>query len=412
MKKIIPIMALSLALVGCTNTNSTESETNTGTNTNETQVSENTDDTQVIDVEKAENNKENSEESGSIETEDQSEEDSEQSQEKDKEDSKKENSDDSSKKESEEENQAENEGKEVSKDDLFFSLYAPFSTVNENGDIVDESGNVAPSDESYNYDYVKYSNNLFVRSKRNVKDLKDIVAIVRMNDKDVTTLYEFPQNEDFRPLGLIGDKVYGYHNYNEDDEINGTPTLKQVKSAIGYVDLATGEVKDFDATVDGLVGGAVVVDGELQFTLPGDNNEQNAYNFDLYKLDLSKGTDQEAELLEKDFDLQYLFGQKRFENGNPVWKIYRADNENIYVNDQKFPFLWAEQGNQEIIGNNIFYFNNAGISEDRLSRTIKVINMSSGETVLETQIRGMKIEGNKLYYLTPDNEVESVDIEL
>lgn len=412
MKKIIPIMALSLALVGCTNTNSTESETNTGTNTNETQVSENTDDTQVIDVEKAENNKENSEESGSVETEDQSEEDSELSQKKDQEDSKKENSDDSSKKESEEENQAENEDKEVSKDDLFFSLYAPFSTVNENGDIVDESGNVAPSDESYNYDYVKYSNNLFVRSKRNVKDLKDIVAIVRMNDKDVTTLYEFPQNEDFRPLGLIGDRVYGYHDYNEDDEINGTPTLKQVKSAIGYVDLATGEVKDFDATVDGLVGGAVVVDGELQFTLPGDNNEQNAYNFDLYKLDLSKSTDQEAELLEKDFDLQYLFGQKRFENGNPVWKIYRADNENIYVNDQKFPFLWAEQGNQEIIGNNIFYFNNDGISEDRLSRTIKVINMSSGETVLETQIRGMKIEGNKLYYLTPENEVESVDIEL
>lgn len=412
MKKIIPIMALSLALVGCTNTNSTESETNTETNTNETQVSENTDDTQVIDVEKAENNKENSEESGSVETEDQNEEDSEVSQKKDKEDSKKENSDDSSKKESEEENQAENEDKEVSKDDLFFSLYAPFSTVNENGDIVDESGNVAPSDESYNYDYVKYSNNLFVRSKRNVKDLKDIVAIVRMNDKDVTTLYEFPQNEDFRPLGLIGDRVYGYHNYNEDDEINGTPTLKQVKSDIGYVDLATGKVKDFDATVDGLVGGAVVIDGELQFTLPGDNNEQNAYNFDLYKLDLSKGTDQEAELLEKDFDLQYLFGQKRFENGNPVWKIYRADNENIYVNDQKFPFLWAEQGNQEIIGNNIFYFNNAGISEDRLSRTIKVINMSSGETVLETQIRGMKIEGNKLYYLTPDNEVESVDIEL
>ncbi|WP_262122752.1 hypothetical protein [Anaerococcus sp. Marseille-Q5996] len=412
MKKIIPIMALSLALVGCTNTNSTESETNTETNTNETQVSENTDDTQVIDVEKAENNKENSEESGSVETEDQNEEDSEVSQKKDQEDKEEENSDDASKKESEEENQAENEGKEVSKDDLFFSLYAPFSTVNENGDIVDESGNVAPSDESYNYDYVKYSNNLFVRSKRNVKDLKDIVAIVRMNDKDVTTLYEFPQNEDFRPLGLIGDKVYGYHNYNEDDEINGTPTLKQVKSAIGYVDLATGEVKDFDATVDGLVGGAVVVDGELQFTLPGDNNEQNAYNFDLYKLDLSKGTDQEAELLEKDFDLQYLFGQKRFENGNPVWKIYRADNENIYVNDQKFPFLWAEQGNQEIIGNNIFYFNNDGISEDRLSRTIKVINMSSGETVLETQIRGMKIEGNKLYYLTPDNEVESVDIEL
>ena len=128
-------------------------------------------------------------------------------------------------------------------------------------------------------------------------------------------------------------------------------------------------------------------------------------------MDLSKGTDQQAELLEKDFDLQYLFGQKRFENGNPVWKVYRADNDHIYANDQEFPFLWAEQGFQEIIGNNIFYFDSEEVN-DRLSRPIKIINMSTGETVLDTQIRGMKISDGKLYYLTTDNELESIDIEL
>lgn len=210
---------------------------------------------------------------------------------------------------------------------------------------------------------------------------------------------------------MIGDKIYGYHEQNSKAEINGTPTLDTEESAIGYVDLATGEVHDFDATSDGITGGAVVIDGELQFTKPGDNSDQNAYNFDLYKLDLSKGTDQEAELLEKNFDLQYLFGQKRFENGNPVWKTYRADNDNIYVNDQKFPFLWAEQGSQEIIGNNIFYYESKEV-KDKLSRPVKIINMTSGKTVLDTQVRGMKISGNKLYYLNTDNKLESIDIEL
>ena len=106
-----------------------------------------------------------------------------------------------------------------------------------------------------------------------------------------------------------------------------------------------------------------------------------------------------------------MFGQKRFKNGNPVWKIYRADNDNIYVNDQKFPFLWAEQGSQEIIGNNIFYYESKEV-KDKLSRPVKIINMTSGKTVLDTQVRGMKISGNKLYYLNTDNKLESIDIEL
>lgn len=395
MKKFVPIMALSLALVGCNNTDAPANEVSPQ---EKVETNEDNDSTQVIDVKKAEDNKENSEEAENTDS---------------KEVEQTEDSENDQKEEDEEKTEEETEDKEVSdeevtKDDLFFNPLGPFSSVDENGVLVDENGNEITIDNTDHYDYVKYTNNVFVKSK---SDIYDQVLIVRMNDKSVETLFEFPGVDDFRPLGMIGDRIYGYHEKQSKAEINGTPTLDTEKSAIAYVDLATGEVHDFEATVDVMTGGAVVVDGELQFTKPGDNNEQDAYNYDLYKLDLSKGTDQEAELVEKDFDLQYLFGQKRFENGNPVWKIYRADNDNIYANDQKFPFLWAEQGMQEIIGNNIFYYESSE-SEDRLSRPIKVINMTSGETVLDTQIRGLKISNNKLYYINTDNELESVDIEL
>lgn len=392
-KKNLAVLLLTFGLVGCGNNNS-PTPPPAKDDTEKTESVE-TNDTQVIDVKKAEDNQENREETA---------------QNKEKEDSTDQNEEDKKKEENkvEEEKDEENTNKEVSEDDLFFNQFGPFTSVNDNGELVDENGKALTGTDSNHYDYVKYTNNVFVKSKN---DIYDSVSIVRMNDKSIETLFEFPAVDDFRPLGMIGDKIYGYHEQNSKAEINGTPTLDTEESAIGYVDLATGEVHDFDATSDGITGGAVVIDGELQFTKPGDNSDQNAYNFDLYKLDLSKGTDQEAELLEKNFDLQYLFGQKRFENGNPVWKIYRADNDNIYVNDQKFPFLWAEQGSQEIIGNNIFYYESKEV-KDKLSRPVKIINMTSGKTVLDTQVRGMKISGNKLYYLNTDNKLESIDIEL
>ena len=400
MKKFVPVMALSLALVGCNNSNSDE-PANEVEQKEEIQTNENNDSAQVIDVKKAEENKENSEEDEKPDKEEVEEKEESKNEEKEEKEE-----DDKKSEEETEDKEASNE--EVTKDDLFSSPLGPFTSVNENGELVDENGNVLTGVDEDHYNYVKYTNNIFVKSKN---DIYDQVSIVRMNDKSIETLFEFPGVDDFRPLGMIGDRIYGFHDKQSKAEINGTPTLDTESSAIGYVDLATGEVHDFEATTDTITGGAVVIDGELQFTKPGDNNEQDAYNYDLYKLDLSKGTDQEAELVEKDFDLQYLFGQKRFENGNPVWKIYRADNDNIYANDQKFPFLWAEQGMQEIIGNNIFYYESSD-SGDRLSRPIKIINMSSGETILDTKIRGMKISDNKLYYINTDNELESVDIEL
>ncbi len=135
----------------------------------------------------------------------------------------------------------------------------------------------------------------------------------------------------------------------------------------------------------------------------------------MYKLDLNKDYDQKAELIEKDFGLQYLFGQKNFESGKAKWNIRRADNENIYVDDKKFPFLWAEMGAQEFIGNNIFYFTGVDSKTDGpldpfLSH-LKIINIDSQKEIFDQDIRGFKLSDGKLYYLNKDKEVKSLDLD-
>ena len=59
MKRFVPIMALSLALVGCNNTDAPANEVSPQ---EKVETNEDNDSTQVIDVKKAEDNKENSEE--------------------------------------------------------------------------------------------------------------------------------------------------------------------------------------------------------------------------------------------------------------------------------------------------------------------------------------------------------------
>ena len=420
MKKYLPIAALSIALMGCANSNAPAGE---DIKDNQIEEENKEDQKKVIEVSKPEKSEEESEDKISEENKS---EDTDKSKKVDKDINDKEEDREEKVEEKEEKKEEkpseEKEDKEVSEekkeskvsaDDLFFLPYGPIASINDNGDLVDENGKeLLPNQPSNQYEYVKYTNNVFVKMKN---DLYGTVSIVRMNDKDVSTLYEFPEGEEFTSLGMIGDRIYGFHSYKSKSDINGTPSLKTDKIAIGYVDLSSGEVHDYEDTIDVQTGEAVVIDGELQFTKPGYNAKENVYNYDLYKLDLSKGLDQKAELVEKDFDLQYLFGQKRFVDGKPTWNILRADNDNIYANDQKFPFLWAEAGHQEIIGNNIFYFQVDAKGEgetDRLSTNLKVINLTSGETVLEDTVRGIKIADGKLYYITKDNEVKSIEIEL
>lgn len=212
MKKYIPIAVLSLALMGCTNSSAPAGEDNKDSQIEE----ENKDDQKkVIEVSKPEESEET--DSKENDTEDEAKEETDQSKKvdkdiNDKEEDEKEKVDDKEEKKeekpSEEDSDQENQGEKdkVSADDLFFLPYGPITSVNENGDLVDENGKeILPNQPTNQYEYVKYTDNIFVKMKN---DLYGTVSIVRMDDKDVSTLYEFPEGEEFTALGMIGDRIY------------------------------------------------------------------------------------------------------------------------------------------------------------------------------------------------------------
>lgn len=405
MKKIIALLSLSMIFAGCTN-QAGPANSNEANNTNSNEMTE---EKQVIEMQaNEEESKEETETTEEVNNEEQEEASEEEETEKEGPEATEETEGESEEENKEDAEQASNK-EPIAANDLVF---LPLSVVRlgEDGQVTDENGDPAPTEAAYQYSYVKYSNNIFVKNEPLGQ-----YWIVRVNDQDFTTLYEFPEGEEFTPLGMVGDKIYGYHSYGKFDEEKQAKIIDHEKTAIAVVDLATGEVGDFEATKGVSIGDAAVIEGELQFKIPGDNYPNDAYSSDLVKFDLSKGLDQEPELVEKDFDLQYLFGQKRFIDGKADWQIRRADNENIYVDDKTFPFLWAEQGFQDFIGHNIFYYTTAeadGDTFDPFLVHLKVVDTNTAETILEEDIRGMKLIDGKLYYLDKDANVKNVELSL
>ena len=415
MKKVIGVLALALSITACGN------DANNNENTN-TVAEENNDnekvDKQVIEVKPKEENTpaeeteikeiEDDKDEAQVEEEAQLGEDS--TSEDESEDEEKEETEEVEEKEDEDEKSASPESTMVGQN--FFLPYARIVKVTKDGNVVNEIDQEIPTEEASYFNYVKYTNNIFVKEV----PLESRYSIVRMNDNSIDTIYEFEENESFRPLGLVDGKIYGFHQFYEDNEATGGKALVEEKSGIGAFDMDTGEIHDFEATLGASTGTAVVAGNKLQFSMPGDDYPENVYSYDLYELDLTKGYDQEAELVEKDFDLQYLFGQKVFENGKPTWHIRRADNDNLYVDGKEFPFLWAEEGFQEFVGNNIFYFKTDATIDpsqnDYYLAQLSIYDVNTGDKIFDENVRGIKLVDGKLYYISEDKEIKSLEVDL
>lgn len=434
MKKYISILILSLIMVGCTNSSNqkdySNKEISSNTESDEIDLSkkeehaenikenEENDENKIKSLENENKDKDTKEDSSDdkkveIDVKKSDDDDKEDKDKKVKDEDKKDKKykEDSKDKKSKEEKNEE-ESSKVSKNDYFYLPASALVRVNEDGEMVDDQGNTKPEERNKFYEYVKYTNNILVESNISSPQAK----IIKVTGKEKTTLFEFPKGEDFRPLGMIGDKIYGFHTYTKYNDELGIDEMDSDKSAIGAVDLAKGKVFDYQATIGISTGTVALIQGEIQFTSSAGKDSKDIYDYDLYKLDLNKDYDQKAELIEKDFGLQYLFGQKNFENGKAKWNIRRADNENIYVDGKKFPFLWAEMGAQEFIGNNIFYFTGVDSKADGpldpfLSH-LKIIDIDSQKEIFNQDIRGLKLFDGKLYYLNKDKEVESLDLDL
>ena len=289
--------------------------------------------------------------------------------------------------------------KGLNEDDLFFSYY--YLVTIRGGEVINPITDLDGYDDNYYADYVPFSNNIFVLGSSSDNNKSDF-SIRKINGKDLTLLYDFKENEDFRPKGMIGDKIYGiYHDNSESTEGDD-----KNQSGLAYVDLGTGKLNIFEDTKyeNEIIYQVAVTDKEILFTKF--NRDRST---DLYRLDLEKGLDQKAELVEKDTDLIFLFAAKHFENGKAKYEIFKSSDGKIKINDVEYDI----NDGTRFIGENIITSSPVKFDDADYLFKIDVINYITGEVVekdLETY--GYRVANGKFYYIDYDKKIKTLDIGL
>lgn len=289
--------------------------------------------------------------------------------------------------------------KGLTEDDFFFSYY--YLVTIRGGEVVNPIRGEDRYDDNYYADYVPFSNNIFVLGSSSDNNKSDF-SIRKINGEDLTLLYDFKDNEDFRPKGMIGDRIYGlYHDNSESTEGND-----KNQSGLAFVDLGTGKLNIFEDTKyeNEIIYQVAVTDKEILFTKF--NRDRST---DLYRLDLEKGLDQKAELVEKDTNLIFLFSAKHFENGKAKYEIFKSSDGKIKINDIEYNI----NDGTRFIGENIITSSPIKFDDVKYLFKIDVINYITGEVVekdLETY--GYRVANGKFYYIDYDKKIKTLDIGL
>ena len=293
--------------------------------------------------------------------------------------------------------------KALTADDYFFSYYS-LVTVKD-GEVKNVLTDLEDYGEDYFMDYVPFSNNIFVAGS--VIDQK--FSINKINGQDLTLMYDFKEGETFYPLAMIDDKIYGRYQYYENYDMKKNSNFIPEKSGIGLVDLKTGKLKVFKATHtkgnESLLGQGIS-DKEILFTKMEDDQKSN-----LYKLDLEKGYDQKAELVEENTKANFFLSSKHFEDGKAIYEIFKSNDDEIEIKDKKYTI--NDEKRMTLIGQNLIIqepvkFDNA----DYLFK-MDIINYLTGEVVeKDLESYGFRVYKGKLYYIDYDKKVQSLDIGL
>lgn len=294
------------------------------------------------------------------------------------------------------ENSDKDDKKSLTENDIFFSNY-DLVTI-RGGEVCSALTDLRDYSENFEATYVPFSNNIFVLGSYDDKDF----SIRKINGEDLTLLYDFKDHEDFRPKGMIGDKIYGIYYDNREDTV-GTD---KNQSCLAYVDLKTGKLNIYEATKykDEIVDQVAVTDKEILFT-----RFNRFQKTELYKLDPEKGLDQKAELLEKNTDLNFLFSAKYFEDGKAKYEIFKSSDGYLKIKDVTYKL----SDRVSYIGQNMITCQ--GVKFDKAKHLFKmdIVNYLTGKTIekdLETY--GYRVYGGKLYYIDYDKKVQSLDIGL
>ncbi len=289
----------------------------------------------------------------------------------------------------------------LTEDDLFFSDFNLVSVMD--GEVV----SVISDMKNLGYDIYAYpvplSDDLFVfvTGSEGVHN-STLMKIVGKNFEEIYRI----KDQEFLPSAKVGDKVYGLFSGN----VN--PSKFDYISAFGEIDLKTGKTNIFEALkmkdANGFLQGIGFIDKEIRYNklnMSGDYSEK------LYRLDLSKGYDQEPEEVGDVEGFTWLQSVKYDKDGNDFYDILDVDFDDegkCYINDFECP---TEEGTQFIsAGPNIIFQNFIDPEKNPYLFKMDILNFVTGDFVAkDVESYGYRVFKGKLYYLDKDKKVQVLD---
>lgn len=287
----------------------------------------------------------------------------------------------------------------LTEDDFFFSNNELVSV--KDGEIVNVITDVKKlGDDTYAYP-VPLSDDVFLFGFNG----ENASTLMRINGKDFEEIYKI-EDQDFTPAAMVGDKVYGH--FMGDTDLSKFGYL----SAYGEIDLKTGKTNIFEAlkikAASEFLQGIGFTDKEILYNklnMSGDFLEKS------YRLDLSKGYDQEPEEVGNVEGFTWLQSVKYYKDGKDNYDILDIvfdDEGKPYINDFECP---TEEGTEFVsAGPNIILQTYINPEKDPYLFKLDILNFLTGDFVAkDVESYGYRVFKGKLYYLDKDKKLQVLD---
>ncbi|MBP2016220.1 hypothetical protein [Anaerococcus degeneri] len=293
-----------------------------------------------------------------------------------------------------------NETDFLTEDDFFFSNNELVSVMDgEVVSIVSDLKNLG--DDTYAYP-VSLSDDLFVFVTGSEGFHNS--TLMKIVGKDIKEIYRI-KDQEFLPSALVGDKVYGF--------FRGNVNLSKFDYlyAYGEIDLKTGKTNIFEALKikkeNEFLQSIGFTDKEIRYiklNMSGDFKDK------FYRLDLSKGYDQEPEEVGDVEGFTWLQSVKYDKDGKDNYDILDVDYDDegkCYIKGIECP----GEGTQLIsAGPNIIFQIFIDPANDPYLFKMDILNFVTGEFVAEdVESYGYRVFKGKLYYLDKDKKVQVLD---
>lgn len=268
----------------------------------------------------------------------------------------------------------------------FFNIYNFFIHKDKEENIIKDK----KENENIKIKPIKYTEDLFVENDSNIP-LIGIFRISSTGDKEL--LYSFDNIHDFNPIGKINDFIYG-------EVINNDKMNYMVK-----INPDTGQLYIIETTYNQNFDSYVVTDKALEYKTVNEDVNKNPF-YTHYSIPLEH-LDWKANVVEVNAnDDKLVSNLKVDDNQNKKYEIYTINKNYINLPWQTIEYNLADNSRVSFINNSMIIYTNTSIV-DEVNFYITIINLNSFDTLINEEVKGVRVINNILYYINNNNEVKS-----